>query len=185
MKKIFNTLLVVAMLLVQIIPTTLVRADDTKPAITINKAIVDESYIIEVIDMIKKSNNGKNYNVYAVVAPSIAGQFSYVKLGQVITAIKELGFNYVNEVALGADMVATTEAKEFATKYYEKTKTRPDENVLREYGMLFLPREDLPDWFELLMLQTGHFDICYEYYKNNTPRYNGFDEFLDACGLPK
>ena len=79
-------------------------------------AIVDESYIIEVIDLIKKSNNGKNYNVYAVVAPSIAGQFSYAKLGQVITAIKKLGFNYVNEVALGADMVASVEAKEFASK---------------------------------------------------------------------
>ena len=54
MKKIFNTLLVVAMLLVQIIPTTLVRADDTKPAITINKAVVDEIDTNEVENRVVK-----------------------------------------------------------------------------------------------------------------------------------
>ena len=60
MKKIFKTLLVVAMLLVQIIPTTLVRADDTKPAITINKAIVDESYSIYKILTLESYDADKN-----------------------------------------------------------------------------------------------------------------------------
>lgn len=77
------------------------------------------------------------------------------------------------------------EAKEIAIRYYERMGKRPDEKVLREYAMLFLQRDDLPDWYELLMLQTGYFDKCYEYYKNNPPKYNGLDEFLDACGLPK
>jgi iron only hydrogenase large subunit-like protein len=52
--------------------------------------------------------------VYAVVAPSIASQFNYAKLEQVITGIKRLGFFSVVEAALGADMVADEESKELA-----------------------------------------------------------------------
>ena len=79
-------------------------------------AISDKSYILDVIDIIKKSKNNSAYKVYAVVAPSIASQFTYVSLGQVVTAIKELGFFSVVEAALGADMVADEEAKELAVK---------------------------------------------------------------------
>lgn len=77
-------------------------------------AIADKSYILDVIDMIKKSENNTKYKVYAVAAPSIAGQFTYARLGQVITAMEKLGFYHVVEAALGADMVAYHEAKELA-----------------------------------------------------------------------
>ncbi|MDO4458781.1 MAG: 4Fe-4S dicluster domain-containing protein [Clostridia bacterium] len=79
-------------------------------------AIMDKSYILNVVDMIKKSNAGKDYKVYAVVAPSISSQFTYAKLGQVITGIKDLGFHTVIEAALGADMVSLSESKELAEK---------------------------------------------------------------------
>ncbi len=79
-------------------------------------AISDKSYILDVIDMIKKSEENKKYKVYAVIAPSIASQFTYAKLGQVIKGIKELGFHAVVEAALGADMVAITEAQELVEK---------------------------------------------------------------------
>ena len=79
-------------------------------------AISDKSYIINVIDLIKRSNNNEKYKVYAMVAPSIASQFSYAKLGQVITGLKELGFYTVVEAALGADMVAQAESRELAEK---------------------------------------------------------------------
>ena len=79
-------------------------------------AITDKSYILEVIDFLKKSQNRQEYKVYAVVAPSISSQFTYAKLGQVITAIKQLGFHSVVEAALGADMVAYAEAAELAEK---------------------------------------------------------------------
>lgn len=79
-------------------------------------AISDKSFILNVIDIIKKSDNNKNYKTYAVVAPSISSQFTYAKLGQVITGLKELGFYTVVEAALGADMVAYAEAKELAEK---------------------------------------------------------------------
>ena len=79
-------------------------------------AISDKAYILDVIDFIKKSENNKNYKVYAIVAPSISSQFTYAKLGQVITGLKKLGFYTVIEAALGADMVAQSEAKELAEK---------------------------------------------------------------------
>ncbi len=78
-------------------------------------AISDKSYILNVIDLIKKSDRG-NGKVYAVVAPSISSQFSYAKLGQVIAGLKKLGFHTVVEAALGADMVALKEAKELTEK---------------------------------------------------------------------
>ena len=79
-------------------------------------AIADKSYILNVIDLIKKSANNKKHKVYAVVAPSISSQFSYAKLGQVISGIKKLGFYTVIEAALGADMVALAESKELKEK---------------------------------------------------------------------
>lgn len=79
-------------------------------------AITDKSFILDVIDIIKKSNKNKDYKVYALVAPSISSQFTYAKLGQVITGLKELGFHTVVEAALGADMVAFAESEELHEK---------------------------------------------------------------------
>ena len=82
-------------------------------------ALLDKSYILDVIEILKnsKKNSGESGNkVYAIVAPSISSQFSYAKLGQVITGLKNLGFHDVIEAALGADMVALAEAKELSEK---------------------------------------------------------------------
>ncbi|MBQ4055332.1 MAG: 4Fe-4S dicluster domain-containing protein [Clostridia bacterium] len=78
-------------------------------------AITDKSFILNVVDLLKKSKT-TNEKVYAVVAPSISSQFAYAKLGQVITGLKELGFHTVVEAALGADMVAMSESKELVEK---------------------------------------------------------------------
>ncbi len=79
-------------------------------------AIMDKSYVLDAIELLKKSGNDRKYKVYAVVAPSISSQFTYAKLGQVISGIKALGFHTVVEAALGADMVADAEAKELVEK---------------------------------------------------------------------
>ncbi|MBR3792087.1 MAG: 4Fe-4S dicluster domain-containing protein [Clostridia bacterium] len=79
-------------------------------------AIMDKSYILDVVDLIKKSDNNKKYKVYAMVAPSISSQFTYAKLGQVIKGLKDLGFFTVVEAALGADMVAQSESRELSEK---------------------------------------------------------------------
>ncbi len=79
-------------------------------------AIQDKSYILNVIDLLKKSENNTKYKVYALVAPAIGSQLTYAKLGQVVSGIKELGFIGVVEAALGADLVAWAEGRELAEK---------------------------------------------------------------------
>ena len=81
-------------------------------------AITEKSYMLDAINLIKKSDENTNYKVYALVAPSISSQFTYAKLGQVITGLKKLGFFTVVEAALGADMVAMAEAKELSEKEF-------------------------------------------------------------------
>ena len=78
-------------------------------------AITDKSMILDVIDLLKESAGGAR-KAYALVAPTISSQFTYCKLGQVVSGIKALGFHTVVEAALGADMVADSEAKELAQK---------------------------------------------------------------------
>ena len=70
-------------------------------------AIEDISWIVPVIQDIVA---GKK--VYAIVAPSIQGQFDNVLLTQIKAGIKELGFADVFEAALGADVVAKEEYAE-------------------------------------------------------------------------
>jgi len=75
-------------------------------------AIMDKSYVVNVIEMIKESRKNGN-KVYAIIAPAIASQFTYAKIGQIVTAIKKLGFHHVIEAALGADIVAINETHDF------------------------------------------------------------------------
>ena len=75
-------------------------------------AIMDKSQIVDVINEIKN----KKEKLYAIVAPSIKVQFKNGSVGQIVSAIKELGFDDVVEAALGADMVAYKEAKELEEK---------------------------------------------------------------------
>ncbi len=70
-------------------------------------AIEDISWIVPVIsDIVAKKK------VYAIVAPSIQGQFDNVLLPQIKAGIKKLGFADVFEAALGADVVAKEEYEE-------------------------------------------------------------------------
>ena len=75
-------------------------------------AITDKSYIVNAIEMLKDTDT----RVYAILAPSIASQFSYAKTGQVVSGLRELGFHDVIEAALGADMVALSESRELSEK---------------------------------------------------------------------
>lgn len=79
-------------------------------------AIMDKSFIKNAIDILKDSENSNKYPVYAIIAPSIVSQFHGSTVGQLVTAIKKLGFSHVVEAALGADMVSYNEAKELSEK---------------------------------------------------------------------
>ena len=75
-------------------------------------AITDRSSIVQIIEQLKNAEK----HVYAILAPAFAVQFDNAKVGQVITGLKQLGFYQVLEAALGADMVALSEAQELAEK---------------------------------------------------------------------
>ena len=79
-------------------------------------APVDKSFILDAIRMLREATEHNGPRVYGVVAPSIVSQFRYAKVGQVITAMKKMGFFSVVEAAMGADMVAWHEAQELAEK---------------------------------------------------------------------
>ena len=67
----------------------------------------------QIIDILKAMKNNKK--VVAMIAPAIAGQFRG-NLYQLKTAIIKAGFADVFEVAKGADITATNEAKEFVER---------------------------------------------------------------------
>ncbi|MDU2066358.1 MAG: 4Fe-4S dicluster domain-containing protein [Sporomusaceae bacterium] len=71
-------------------------------------AISDRSMIVQVIEKMK------THKVVAMLAPAFIGQFGpKVRTGQVIEAMKQLGFAEVYEASFGADIVAIEETKEF------------------------------------------------------------------------
>lgn len=81
-------------------------------------AISDRSFMVDVINLMKT-----DIPVYAMVAPAIEGQFgATATIGIIAEAIKELGFDGMYEVALGADFVAASEAEEWAEAYNEGKK---------------------------------------------------------------
>ena len=82
-------------------------------------AITDRSLVLDIIDILKQSENNSKYRVYAVIAPAIVGQCRFGRIEQVVTAIKRLGFHQVVEAALGADITLYTEAREFQHKASE------------------------------------------------------------------
>ncbi len=77
-------------------------------------AIVDKSYILNVINMLKEKT--PEDKLCAVVAPAISSQFTYAKLGQVVSGLRKLGFDMVVEAAHGADMVAREESRELVER---------------------------------------------------------------------
>ncbi len=79
-------------------------------------AIADKSYVLDVIDILKGSENNTKYKVYAIVAPAIVSQCRYGRPAQIVTAIKKIGFHDVLEAAVGADIVLYKEAEEFKEK---------------------------------------------------------------------
>lgn len=70
-------------------------------------AIEDRSWVLPVMNDLR---NGEK--VFAIVAPSIQGQFENTSLAQIMKSVEMIGFEECIEVAFGADAVAETEYKE-------------------------------------------------------------------------
>lgn len=69
-------------------------------------AVLERSQILDIVRALDSSKQ-----IYALVAPAIAGQFN-ATYGQIVTAMRELGFKEVVEVARGADKTTLNEAEE-------------------------------------------------------------------------
>ena len=75
-------------------------------------AIVDKGQIFQVIRSIMEGEK-----VIAIVAPAFIGQFGkHSTPGKFIAAMKQLGFQRIVEVAVGADLCTIEEAKDFLEK---------------------------------------------------------------------
>lgn len=77
-------------------------------------AIAHNSQLVDVLNAVK--NSGKP--VVAMLAPAVIGQFGN-DIGKVITALKQIGFYDVVEVATGADITTINEAAEFVERMEE------------------------------------------------------------------
>ena len=121
-------------------------------------AITDKSFILDVIDIIKKSDSNRKYKVYALVAPSISSQFTYAKLGQVITGLKKLGFFTVVEAALGADMVAQAESKELSEKGFLTSSCCP--------AFVQYVKSSFPDLLPMVSHNLSHMATLARYIKD-------------------
>ena len=138
-------------------------------------AIMDKSYILNVIDIIKKSENNEKYKVYAMVAPSISSQFTYAKLGQVISGLKELGFFTVVEAALGADMVAQAESRELAEKGLLTSSCCP--------AFVAYVKSAFPDLLKYVSHNLSPMATLAKYIKDTTP--NSKIVFIGPCTAKK
>ena len=69
-------------------------------------AVLERSQVVDILRALKGT-----LPVYAMTAPAFAGQFD-ASHGQLVTAIKKLGFAEVTEVALGAERTAQEESEE-------------------------------------------------------------------------
>ncbi len=138
-------------------------------------AIMDKSYILNVIDLLKKSENNQKYKVYAMVAPSISSQFAYAKLGQVIKGLKELGFYTVIEAALGADMVAQSESRELAEKGFLTSSCCP--------AFVTYVKSAFPDLVSLISHNLSPMATLAKYIKDTTE--NAKVVFIGPCTAKK
>lgn len=77
-------------------------------------AMIEKSHLVDVMMDIKNPVK----KVIAMVAPAIAGQFKQ-PLGKILGTIKQLGFDDVIEVALGANITTANESAEFVERMEE------------------------------------------------------------------
>lgn len=83
-------------------------------------AITDKTFVVEVLGLLKASEAFPENRVYAVVAPAVSSQFYGCSIENIVAALRRLGFHAVVEAALGADLVAFKEAKDFVEEIGQK-----------------------------------------------------------------
>ena len=124
-------------------------------------AIMDKSFLVDVIQMLLGAEKW-GYRVYAAIAPSFVGQFEGT-VGQLVTALKKLGFHDVVEVALGADMTALAEAKEFEERGGKMTSSCCP-------AFVEFVEKHMPDYVHLVSETPSPMAMTGRYIKEKDPR---------------
>ncbi len=138
-------------------------------------AISDKSYILDAIHMLRESASGGGYNVYAVVAPAISSQFTYARLGQVVTGLRKLGFYKVLEAALGADFVAEHESRELVEKGYLSSSCCP--------AFVDIVRKRFPQWEDHISTSLSPMAVISKFIKGRHPEAKVI--FVGPCTAKK
>jgi len=139
-------------------------------------AITDKSYILDVIHILKTAKKD-GYSTYAVVAPSISSQFTYAKLEQVVSGLKELGFNGVVEAALGADMVALAESKELSHTGFLTSSCCP--------AFVSYIEKNYPDMEQYISKNLSPMATIAKYLKDHKPQGSCRVVFIGPCTAKK
>lgn len=75
------------------------------------------------------------------------------------------------------------EAKEIACQYYKRTGKLPTYEILREYIFLFKKCDDNAAVLSQIIKDSGHEDLCVEYYSKSTPVFDSLEAFFEACHI--
>ena len=126
-------------------------------------AIGDRSTIVQLIQTLKITDK----RVYAILAPAFIGQFGLkVKPGQVLNAVKQLGFHQVAEVAFGADITTIEETKEFAATV---PSVRPFMTTSCCPAFVSLVEKHMPELLDKVSTTVSPMIATAKWIKNNDP----------------
>jgi [FeFe] hydrogenase (group B1/B3) len=139
-------------------------------------AIVDKGQLFQLIHAIKRGDK-----VIAIIAPAFWGQFGdKVTPGQIKAAMKQLGFDSIQEVAVGADLCSIQEAEEFVKKVPEEmpfmaTSCCPSWSVMA--------KKEFPDFAPYISMSLTPMVLTARLEKRNNPGCR--IAFIGPCAAKK
>lgn len=135
-------------------------------------AISDKSQIYQLVKATKSTEK-----VYAIIAPSFLGQFGPLASPvQIFEGIKQLGFEDVIEVSLGADITTLKEAHEFLEKVPEEI---PYMGTSCCNSWTLMVQKLFPDQFEYISDSASPMVETAKYVKKKDP--NAKIAFIGPC----
>lgn len=136
-------------------------------------AIDERSQIVRVIMALKD----KRCKVVAMLAPSILAQFGFkVHLGQIMAAVKAVGFDEVVEVGVGADIVTVREGTEFMEKVPKEQEFMTSSCCPAYVKMV---KKSLPNQVRYVSETVSPMVACGEWVKKHYP--GAFTVFIGPC----
>lgn len=135
-------------------------------------AIDERSNIVQIIQAIRAGQR-----VHALLAPSFIGQMGFkVTPSQIVAALKKMGFAAIEEVAVGADMTALHETKEFMEKVPARQKYMTNSCCP---AFVALVQKHLPNEADKVSTTISPMVACGRYVKSEHPE--AVTVFIGPC----